>query len=215
MTAHGSKGLEGDYVVVLGLCAGKYGFPTELADDPLLDLVLPAAETHPHAEERRLFHVAMTRARRAVFLLADSRRPSRFVKELIDGSYDISVFGQLPEDDVSCPVCVTGHLRRRTNRRDGGTFYGCSNWPYCEHRRSACPACGEGLPVNEDGKYHCRDCGQEIEACPHCGGCLESRPGKNGLFLGCSNWPACEYTRNLGQRRHARVATAAGPCTGR
>ena len=83
MTARGSKGLEGDYVVVLGLCAGKNGFPTEMADDPLLDLVLPAAETHPHAEERRLFHVAMTRARRAVFLLADSRRPSRFVQELI------------------------------------------------------------------------------------------------------------------------------------
>ena len=95
MTMHGSKGLEADYVVVLGLCAGKYGFPAEIADDPLLDLVLPAAETHPHAEERRLFHVAMTRARRAVFLLADRGAPSSFVQELIDGSYDISVFGRL------------------------------------------------------------------------------------------------------------------------
>ena len=67
MTVHGAKGLEADYVVVLGLRAGKYGFPAEIADDPLIDLVLPAAETLPHAEERRLFHVAMTRARRAVF----------------------------------------------------------------------------------------------------------------------------------------------------
>ena len=132
-TAHGSKGLEADYVVVLGLRAGKYGFPAEIADDPLIDLVLPAAETHPHAEERRLFHVAMTRARRAVFLLADRGAPSSFVQELIDGSYDISVFGRRPEYDVSCPQCVTGLLVRRENSRDGSTFYGCSNRPYCDH----------------------------------------------------------------------------------
>ena len=92
MTVHGSKGLEGDYVVVLGLCAGKYGFPTEMPDDPLINLVLAAPETHPDAEERRLFYVAMTRARRAVFLLADGGTPSSFVQELIDGSYDITVF---------------------------------------------------------------------------------------------------------------------------
>ena len=133
MTVHGSKGREADYVVVLGLRAGKYGFPTEIADDPLIDLVLPAAETHPHAEERRLFHVAMTRARRAVYLLAERGAPSSFVQELIDGSYDISVFGRRPEHDVSCPQCVTGLLVRRENPRDGSTFYGCSNWPYCNH----------------------------------------------------------------------------------
>ena len=166
MTVHGSKGLEADYVVVLGLRAGKYGFPAEIADDPLIDLVLPAAETHPHAEERRLFHVAMTRARRAVFLLADRGAPSSFVQELIHGSYDISEFGRLPENDVSCPVCVTGLLVRRENSRDGSTFYGCSNWPYCDHTQQPCHACGQGLPVRTEGEYHCRDCGHPIEACP-------------------------------------------------
>ena len=43
-TVHGSKGLEADYVVVLGLCTGKYGFPAEITDDPLLDLVLTVPE---------------------------------------------------------------------------------------------------------------------------------------------------------------------------
>ena len=166
MTVHGSKGLEADYVVVLGLRAGKYGFPAEIADDPLIDLVLPAAETHPHAEERRLFHVAMTRARRAVFLLADRGAPSSFVQELIHGSYDISEFGRLPENDVSCPQCVTGLLVRRENSRDGSTFYGCSNRPYCDHKQQPCHACGQGLPVRTEEEYHCRDCGHPIEACP-------------------------------------------------
>ncbi len=79
MTVHRSKGLEADYVVVLDLCSGKYGFPAEIADDPLLDLVLAAPEGHPNAEERRLFYVAITRAKLGVFLLADGGAPSVFV----------------------------------------------------------------------------------------------------------------------------------------
>ena len=74
MTVHGSKGLQADYLVVLGLCTGRYGLPSEITDDPLLDLVLSAPENHPNAEERHLFHVALTRARRHVFVLADSAR---------------------------------------------------------------------------------------------------------------------------------------------
>ena len=77
-TVQGSKGLQADYVVVLGLCTGRHGFPTEIGDDPLLDLVLSAPEKHSNAEERRLFYVALTRARRHVFLLrrAGRRHPS-------------------------------------------------------------------------------------------------------------------------------------------
>ena len=33
-TMHGAKGLEADYVFVLGMNAGKFGFPNELEDDP-------------------------------------------------------------------------------------------------------------------------------------------------------------------------------------
>lgn len=32
--------------------------------------------------------------------------------------------------------------------------------------------------------------------CPKCGGDLVTRNGKNGEFLGCSNYPKCKYTRN-------------------
>ena len=33
--------------------------------------------------------------------------------------------------------------------------------------------------------------------CPNCGGKLVRRTGKNGTFLGCSNYPYCKYTHNL------------------
>ena len=138
-----------------------------------------------------------TRARRQVFLLAEGGPPSAFVTELIDGGYDITVFGRLPEGDVPCPQCKEGRLERRENARGGSIFYGCSNWPYCEHTGRPCPKCGTGLPVRSGGAFRCRDCGGSIESCPSCGGWLETRMGKFGRFLGCSNFPDCDYTRNL------------------
>jgi len=96
-TIHGSKGLEADYAVVLGVCAGKHGFPAEMEDEPLRNLVLAAPEAHPDAEERRLLYVALTRAKRQVFLLAGGGAPSSFVNELIEGGYDVAIFGRPPE----------------------------------------------------------------------------------------------------------------------
>ena len=198
-TVHRAKGLEADYAVVLGLVSGRYGFPAEMADDPLLDLVLAVPEAHPNAEERRLLYVAMTRAKRQVYLLADGGPPSAFVVELINRGYDVSVFGRPPEDDVACPRCSGGRLERRENARNGGIFYGCSNYPLCEHITRACPRCGNGLPVRSGNAYRCRDCGGAIEACPVCDGWLDKRLGQYGSFVGCSNFPQCRYTRNLRQ----------------
>ncbi len=44
-----------------------------------------------------------------------------------------------------------------------------------------------------------KDVTQEIidEACPKCGGQLSKRLGRNGLFIGCTNYPECDYTRDL------------------
>ena len=35
------------------------------------------------------------------------------------------------------------------------------------------------------------------EKCPKCGGQLSIRLGRNGRFIGCTNYPECDYTRNL------------------
>lgn len=36
------------------------------------------------------------------------------------------------------------------------------------------------------------------ENCPDCGSPLSIRLGRNGRFIGCTNYPECSYTRNLG-----------------
>ncbi|MGR8980509.1 MAG: type I DNA topoisomerase [Gammaproteobacteria bacterium] len=38
--------------------------------------------------------------------------------------------------------------------------------------------------------------------CPECGSPLSIRLGRNGRFIGCTNYPACSYTRNLNDDNH-------------
>lgn len=82
-TIHRSKGLEADYVVVPGLVTGTYGFPSTIADSPVLDLAMAAGEPFAHAEERRLLYVALTRARRQVTLFTEPGKESPFAVELV------------------------------------------------------------------------------------------------------------------------------------
>jgi DNA helicase-2/ATP-dependent DNA helicase PcrA len=69
-TAHGTKGLEWDHVIVLA-----DGFPGRRS---VTDAVEPERALE---EERRLAYVAWTRARRSLTLLYDPQAPSRFLLE--------------------------------------------------------------------------------------------------------------------------------------
>lgn len=81
-TVHGVKGNEADYVVLLEMNQGEFGFPAEKQSDELIEYYLPTAEDFPYAEERRLFYVALTRARQQVYLLYDDDDASIFIEEL-------------------------------------------------------------------------------------------------------------------------------------
>ena len=86
MTMHKSKGLQADYVLILGMFSGlydQYCFPSEFDDDPLKQLVLSPKEALPDAEERRLFYVSLTRAKHQVILLTHAKYPSKYVTELL------------------------------------------------------------------------------------------------------------------------------------
>ena len=93
-TVHSAKGLEADYVVVIGIQAGRYGFPSEVTDDPLLNLVLGTPEEYPNAEERRLLYVALTRARRRAYLIEGGGPRSTFIGELLRTRKRIDTFGR-------------------------------------------------------------------------------------------------------------------------
>ena len=131
-TVHGSKGLEADYIVIPGMITGTYGFPSAIADDPVLDLAMPAPESFPRAEERRLFYVALTRARRAVLLISHPRRMSPFVIELLKDPH-VTVTGNSDAPVEICPRCDRGTLVERNGKF--GPFLGCSTFPACNYTR--------------------------------------------------------------------------------
>ena len=83
LTVHKSKGLEADYVIILQCNKDTYGFPSMVNDDPVLDYVLTKSDQYPYGEERRLFYVAITRAKIKTFVLYDRRFPSVFVDEFL------------------------------------------------------------------------------------------------------------------------------------
>ncbi|MGP3592980.1 DNA helicase IV [Vagococcus sp. WN89Y] len=82
MTIHASKGQQAEYVIVLGLQDGADGFPAPARESIMEQALLPQPEAFPDAEERRLLYVALTRARKRVWLLFDKEKPSAFVESL-------------------------------------------------------------------------------------------------------------------------------------
>lgn len=55
------------------------------------------------------------------------------------------------------------------------------------------------LIADKDTSVQRKDVTQETldESCPECQSPLSIRLGRNGRFIGCTNYPACSYTRNL------------------
>jgi len=199
MTVHASKGLEADHVIILRAESDTMGFPSEIVDDPLLDLVLPQPEKFEHAEERRLFYVALTRARHSVTILADRVKPSVFVRELIeDSAYDIAQLGTSGIAEHRCGKCGGRMLAQATKR--GRAYYSCEHGRLCGEKLNPCNVCGQDLPKKDPtnpARLVC-SCGATFPVCPDCGdGWLVERRGRYGKFLSCVRFPACTAKRNL------------------
>lgn len=101
LSVHSAKGLEADHVILINCNQGAYGFPSLIEDDPILDFVLSKSESYPFAEERRLFYVAMTRAKMRMHVLYDSKKPSPFISEFL---LNLEVGSYL------CPRCLEGKM---------------------------------------------------------------------------------------------------------
>ena len=67
---------------MINMNEGKKGMPSTRADDPILSMMLAKPDPYPLAEERRLFYVAITRAKEKTILVCERGKVSRFVKEI-------------------------------------------------------------------------------------------------------------------------------------
>jgi DNA helicase-4 len=194
-------------VIILGLQTGKSGFPSEKVTPPLIDALLPKKEAFAYAEERRLFYVALTRAKDRVYLIADMTNASPFVKELID-EHDIELnefetpIHQTFANDIKCLKCETGNLKKRSGQFS--TFYSCSHYPLCDHLEKPCTKCESPMTRKQhQGFKLCLNdlCKTLIPTCEKCNAEMVLRSGKNGDFWGCKNYKgndslSCKNTIN-------------------
>jgi DNA helicase-4 len=200
-TIHSSKGLEADFIIILGLESGRNGFPAEKPSDEFIDLLMPSVEAFPHSEERRLFYVALTRARHRVYLIYDLLCCSSFLSELIDDGYFVAKdefrshsFHQNALPRVSCGRCATGALLMINGEM--GQFVGCNNFPRCPYTEAGCDICGAILLRIKNYRV-CSDinCSGISPACADCGSPMQRKQGRFGWYYRCGNY----------RRRHLEV----------
>jgi len=120
-TAHSVKGMTCDYAILLDINAGVLGFPSEMADDPMLNYLLQEGDDFENAEERRVFYVAITRARNKNYLLYNVHLPGKFITELLAND-------PTGQTTIKCPEC-SGPMLKRTGPHS--EFYGCLHYPKC------------------------------------------------------------------------------------
>lgn len=180
MTAHSSKGLGYDNVVVINGKNETYGFPSKIEADPVLAFVVKQDRSIEYAEERRLFYVAMTRTKNRVFFIAPEQNPSEFLLELKRDYKNIVLRGEWNEDITVmpsykkvCPIC--GYpMQFRYKPAYGLRLFICTNEP---------EMCGFMTNRYEAGKL-------SIIKCDRCrDGYLIVKPAKGDQFmLGCTNY---------------------------
>jgi len=149
-----------------------------MRENELIALPLPLKEDYPDAEERRLFYVALTRARKLVVIPTTFNDMSPFVHELFEYNHiEVLLFhkGELAEE---CPVCRNGIV----------TFM---------HGEIVCnsPDCAIGKHAHKP-------------ICPSCRtGRVIPRQNDFGVWFSCNNYPACNFTDRERSRAISRQAS--------
>jgi len=124
-----------DHIILPRMTSETLGFPSRVADDPVLLLAMPGGDTFENAEERRLFYVAMTRARATVTLITIAHKESPFLTELVrEHQITMRTVDGSEDSRELCPVCRDGFMVTRKGKF--GDFLGCTNYPKCKHTRN-------------------------------------------------------------------------------
>ena len=182
MTAHSSKGLSAENVIIINAKDNVYGFPSKVEDDPILKLVVSYDDSYNYAEERRLFYVALTRTKNRMFIITPKNKPSEFIKELLNEPHNypnVTLNGELSSLTTNdngvknkCPKC--GYpMQLKWNKN-----YGLKLW-ICTNDQEIC-----GFMTNDK-----REKEMSIHKCDWCkDGYLIVKPHNNDFFLGCTNY---------------------------
>lgn len=82
ISVHKSKGLQSKVVFILNVVKDLYGFPCEVEDPDIFEPAIVGRKKDKDEEERRLFYVAVTRAKEEVHIYSQKCIESKFLKEI-------------------------------------------------------------------------------------------------------------------------------------
>ncbi|MBR3172615.1 UvrD-helicase domain-containing protein [Candidatus Saccharibacteria bacterium] len=122
---HKAKGITRDIIIIINANSGSHGIPATRGNDPVAEILLTKLDDYPYAEERRLWYVAITRAKEKTFIVSDATRISSFVFEINPKLTGAGV--------RVCPKCHRGIMQER-RLKNGKIYYSCSNFTGgCHH----------------------------------------------------------------------------------
>ena len=141
MTVHQSKGLEADYIILINCNGGPMGFPADIADSPVLKYVLSEPDQYAFSEERRVFYVSITRAKKQTWVLYDNNNPSPFIREFKGVLPPDAKIDEVIPEECLCPKCQCGRIVevKRGKARNGNPYavLACSNRKYgCDYQET-------------------------------------------------------------------------------
>jgi DNA helicase-4 len=136
LSAHKAKGLEAKVVVIANASDHLFGFPSKMENSDVLEPVRMSAGNAP-AEERRLFYVAVTRARNRLHLISRQGHPSPYIAEI---------------EGISLPSPATSSASLSPGVRFGDSFYVEEVYHLSERQaRSGIRQCG--LLTSPSGRF--------------------------------------------------------------
>ncbi len=104
-TIHASKGLEAKAVFIIGLTDGNGGFPDIWMEDRIFQIIKKTNHDLLLEEERRLFYVAITRAKDELYLISEKANESSFLKE-IPNSFTNKSYNHIIQVNDYEKICV-------------------------------------------------------------------------------------------------------------
>ncbi len=196
MTAHSSKGLGRDEVIIINAENGTYGFPSQKTNDPVLNMVIHNDTSFEDAEERRLFYVALTRTKNRVYILAPKKNPSKFLLEIMeykenvyidDQNVNCTIQAKITGKGLHCPNCGFPLYLRNTDVFNRKLYI-------CRNDTEVCGFISNNLKGGNTS----------IKKCPECNDgylLVKKMKEKDHYFLGCSNFDnkehKCTHTENI------------------
>mgnify|MGYP003291820955 CR=1 FL=1 len=186
LSAHSSKGLGYDYVIILNSQDSNYGFPSQIKDDPIMNMVIKDDKSYLYAEERRLFYVALTRTKNKTYILTPVSSCSSFILELVNYP-KVRLYNKtnlkLGSNNNVCPICKFPLVRKYNS-------FKISNLYVCSNEKELCNFKTNNLTYKKN-----------IVKCPKCKKgdlIVKYSKSKNSHFLGCTNYKdGCEYTETI------------------